>query len=277
MKFVLFAAAATLSLCADATTSHAQTIDSYRHLVLDGHVLKWGEPALGTGAAVTFALVQSRRRFDEARNCGSMAPLDDLLSRNAISRDTFLRELEIALNAWEATANISFSPADPSVADILIGAQAEPRGYAFANVEYDGTAPGNGPRAISRSLVCFNPLRPWKIGFGGDLETYDLRYTLMHEIGHAIGLNHPLTAGQLMSHEYGERFRVLQAGDIRGAETLYGLRHGEAVVRGGETRQEQIGVERKAMSVDDSQALAPRKAEDIGESSDVTTPHSSTR
>jgi hypothetical protein len=236
VKFVLFAAA-TLTLCADATTLHAQTISSYRHLVLDGHSVKWGRPVLGTGAAVTFALVETRLRFNGARNCSSMGPLDGLLSRNAVARSAFLQELRIALDAWEAAANISFFPADPAVADILIGAQAKPRGYAFANVEYDETDPDAGPRTISRSLVCFNPLKPWKVGFDGDLEIYDLRYTLMHEIGHAIGLNHPLTAGQLMSHKYRERFRGLQAGDIRGAEKLYG----PVPIRVGEFRQDQLG------------------------------------
>lgn len=238
MKFVLFAVAATLTLCADATTSNAQTISSYRHLVLDGHALKWGEPVFGTGAAVTFALVETRTRFSGTQNCSSMAPLDDLFSLNAISTATFLRELDNALNAWEAAANISFSSADPAVAEILIGAQVHPGGYAFANVEYDETQPGKGPRTISRSLVCFNPLKRWKIGFDGDLEVYDLRYTLMHEIGHAIGLNHPLTTGQLMSHKYSERYRMLQAGDIRGAEKLYG----PAPIRVGDFRQGQVGV-----------------------------------
>lgn len=258
MKFVLLVAAATLTLCADATTSHAQTIGSYRPLVLDGHALKWGKPVLGTGATVTFALVETRSRFSGARNCSAMAPLDDLLSRNAIGAATFLRELDDALNAWETAANISFSSADPAVADILIGAQAQPRGYAFANVEYDETAPGEGPRTISRSLVCFNPLKRWKVGFDGDLEIYDLRYTLMHEIGHAIGLNHPLATGQLMSHKYNEAYRMLQAGDIRGAETLYGSRAGRRAIGVGETRQERVGARRKAMFVvNDSQALAP--------------------
>jgi len=71
-------------------------------------------------------------------------------------------------------------------------------------------------------LICFNPLRRWKIGFDGNLDVYDLRYVLMHELGHAIGLNHPRARGQLMTHKYGEEFRALQPGDIHGIETLYG-------------------------------------------------------
>ena len=83
-------------------------------------------------------------------------------------------------------------------------------------------------------MVCLNPTRPWKIGFDGDLDVYDLRYTLIHEIGHAIGLDHPAIAGQLMAYKYGEKFRVLQAGDIRGVETLYGPRRAAPNIQVGE-------------------------------------------
>jgi hypothetical protein len=43
---------------------------------------------------------------------------------------------------WEAVANIGFrEAADPATADILIGAQLEPEGWAFANVFYDTLSP----------------------------------------------------------------------------------------------------------------------------------------
>jgi hypothetical protein len=216
--------------------TQAQTIVAYRHLVLDGHALKWGAPVLGTGATVTYALVDQDIGFPGARNCSSMAPIDGLLARNAIAASRFSRELAEAMRVWEGAADIAFSPADPAVADILIGAQVRPIGYAFANVEYDKTETGQGPRSISRSMVCFNPMRPWKIGFDGDLDVYDIRYTLIHEIGHAIGLDHPAIAGQLMAYKYGEKFRALQAGDIRGVETLYGPRREGPSIRVGELR-----------------------------------------
>jgi hypothetical protein len=200
----------------------AQTLVEYRHLILDGHALKWGKPVLGTGARVTYALADGTFEFPAARNCTSIGPLTGLLARSGIAADVFAEELAAALKVWQKAANISFSLAEPDSADILIGAQTKPMGYAFANVDYDRSAPGAGPRSILRSLVCMNPERRWKVGFDGDLAVYDLRYTLIHEIGHAIGLDHPAIAGQLMAYKYGETFRVLQSGDIAGIEKLYG-------------------------------------------------------
>ena len=126
--------------------------------------------------------------------------------------------------------------------------QAVPEGLAFANValEEDGR-PGEkanrktivsskgdlgaalarkGPRvgSIRQSLVCLNSEKPWKAGFDGNLEVYDLRHTFTHEIGHAIGLDHPGPTGALMGFRYTEAARGLMAGDIEAVRMLYGKR-----------------------------------------------------
>ena len=127
---------------------------------------------------------------------------------------------------WEQVANISFREvANPKEAGILIGAQAEPKGRAFSNVFWR-TPPGAKTGAIDRALVCLNPKVRWKVGFDGNLNVYDLRYTFAHEIGHAIGLDHPSAAGQLMSYRYDEKQTGLQTGDVSGAVLLYGARPG---------------------------------------------------
>ncbi|MEQ8397403.1 matrixin family metalloprotease [Thalassobaculum sp.] len=194
----------------------------FNWLQLDSFRVKWGDPQGGTGTAVTYAFVAGAVHSAEARNCRDMQPLDGLLARSGIPAAVLEREAEAAFAMWQASADIRFSRIDdPAAAQILIGAQTQPRGVAFADVSYEPTGPGD-VRAIRRSLVCLNPDMPWKVGFGGDISVYDLRYALAHEIGHAIGLDHPGPSGQLMSFRYDEQFRELQPGDIAGAVTLYG-------------------------------------------------------
>src|SRR5262249_30733340 len=130
----------------------------------------------------------------------------------------------------ETVSNISFrEAASPDPADILIGAQVEPEGWAFADVFYDVSSP-EPIKPISKALICLDPTKRWKIGFDGDFKIYDLRYTIAHEIGHAIGLDHPNSGGQIMGYRYEERFRTLQTGDVAGAVLLYGARKPDTII-----------------------------------------------
>lgn len=208
-------------LLALAPTGQAgQAPPGYRHLELAGKLVKWGAPELGEGATVTYAVVSEARRFPQARNCRGIGAIDGLLARNGIDRRVFDGELKAALAMWSGAADIVFRPGPAEDANILIGAETEPRGRAFTNVAY-GAGAGDA-RPITRSLVCLNPERRWKVGFDGDLDIYDLRYTLLHEIGHAIGLDHPGAKGEVMDFRYREAFRTLQPGDVAGIAALYG-------------------------------------------------------
>lgn len=194
----------------------------YEWLRLDRHHVKWGVPTAGAGTVVTYAFVIDPVHSPDARNCRDMRSLAGLTARSRVAATVLESEVEAAFTMWQAAADIRFHRAgDPADADILIGAQATPIGVAFADVAY-GDADGAGMRSIRRSLICLNPETPWTAGFDGDPETYDLRYALAHEIGHAIGLDHPGPSGQLMSFRYDERFRDLQPGDVAGAVGLYG-------------------------------------------------------
>ncbi|WP_290648214.1 matrixin family metalloprotease [Aquisalimonas sp.] len=198
----------------------------FRLLELDSHYVKWGGHTLGTGAEITYAVANETMRFEDTRNCGKLAPLDKLAARSNIAWATLEDEMKAAFRAWEAVADLTFTAMeDPTHANIVIGAQVHPTGRAFANVTY---APGskNGVKVIDQALVCLNPEQPWKVGFDGNTDVYDIRYTLVHEIGHTIGLDHPGPSGEVMSFRYEEAFRDLQPGDIRGVTKLYGARTG---------------------------------------------------
>jgi len=219
MACLLFAAVLAVSFGFPAVPGSAA---EYRLIVMKGRKVKWGAPEEGVGAKVTYAVVDRQRHFDGARNCPTINPLDGLLETSAIAPATFAHELEAAFAAWSSVANIRFEMASPAEADILIGAETRKRGRAFTNVEYIESAGSTERASLTRSVICLNTEQPWKVGFDGNLEVYDLRYTLTHEIGHAIGLDHPGKLGELMDFRYHEAFRVPQSGDIAGVVAIYG-------------------------------------------------------
>jgi len=193
----------------------------YELLELDGYRVKWGEQKLGVGASISYAFADETLHFDDARNCGDLAPMK-LLSVQDIPFEVLVREAAAAFAVWERAADLSFHQVDDvQSADIILGAQGQPLGSAFANVSYVHDGKGD-VRGIDQALVCLNPDQKWKVGFGGDKDVYDIRYTLIHEIGHAIGLDHPGPTGQVMGYRYTEAFPELQPGDLRGVRRLYG-------------------------------------------------------
>ena len=202
---------------------------AFKPLKLEGNAVRWQPAAAAQPIVVSYSLVTQDVAVAGARNCRKMAPLDGLFSASRIAPTAARAEIAAAFAMWQKVADISFREAEhPMHADILIGAQTEPEGWAFADVFYDLKSRAS-VKPISRALICLNPARQWKVGFDGDLQRYDVRYTLAHEIGHAIGLDHPAGSGQIMGYRYEETFRELQAGDISGAVELYGKRQPDAV------------------------------------------------
>lgn len=196
----------------------------FRLLRIDGLHLKWGEPEFGEAAEVSYGFATGPAAFADAINCGRMAPMA-VLAR-AWDGDPALLE-RVAAQAfamWSGAADISFRRAAPGERpDILIGAQAEPRRIAFANVWHDAAAAQDGVAPLVRATICFNPEIAWSTdGRRGGRQ--DLRTALAHEIGHAIGLDHPGAAGALMGFADQGPQTDLQRGDARGARLLYGRR-----------------------------------------------------
>lgn len=204
-----------------AEVAIAEQEADFQPLILAERQVAWRTAVRSEPTVISFALVTGPVLTAGARNCARMVPNDDLLARSGVDPKAFEAELKAAFYMWETAANLRFVRSDDwKTAGILIGAQADPTGFAFTNVTHGTTS--ETASSILQSLICLNPERHWKVGFDGNLTSLDLRYVLAHEIGHAIGLDHPGGSGQLMSYRYEERFRSLQDGDKRGAALLYG-------------------------------------------------------
>lgn len=220
----------------------------FKPLKLEGFLLKWGAPELGTPAHITYAFVVAPIRSEKARNCRQMEGFARLAANTGLTEADIRSEAVRAFEIWSSAVDISFEQvASPEEADIVVGAQTRPRGFAFTNVRYasgrDQGGPNNETRALSfthrsgsssaertgdriavleKSAICLNPTHRWKIGFDGDLKAYDLKYTFAHEIGHAIGLDHFLAKPSIMHFKYKELFDGLQPSDVEGGRWLYG-------------------------------------------------------
>lgn len=239
-----FAAAALLLA---VTMSVPCVAGDQRLLVLEGSWVKWGAPQWGVGATVTYGFATTEVKSPSARNCASLVPLDGLERQASLPDGRLRAEAAAAFAAWTKAANLTFVEArSADQADILIGAQGMPAGRAFTNIELNSGPLASAPaverglaavqespsppaaahsiRLIRQALICLNPTAAWKIGFDGNLDSYDLRYTLMHEIGHAIGLDHPGAAGALMGFRYDEKLDGPTASDGGAAQKLYGER-----------------------------------------------------
>jgi Matrixin len=208
----------------------AQASNGYRLLELNGHDVKWGAPEFGRRATLTYAIAGASAKATGIRNCRKVTGIDGLLARSKLTRTVFNAQVKAALAMWESVANIRFLPSKRQTsADLLISAEAVPDGIAYTDVT-QASSEGHYISSIEKAIICLNPEQHWVAtistspGSGIRSNAYKLKYVLAHEIGHALGLNHPSPTGELMSFEYNGNIDGLRPGDILGIVALYGPR-----------------------------------------------------
>jgi|GEM_PF-1310294 len=140
----------------------------------------------------------------------------------------FLTEISSAFTAWQTVANIQFV----QVTDVGAGAPVNSNTGTFGHIRIgahamDGASgtlahayypPPNG-NTIAGDLH-FDVAENWQCTTGGG--QIDIGLVALHEIGHAIGLDHEPTLLAVMNAFYNPALTALQTDDINGVRAIYG-------------------------------------------------------
>jgi len=152
------------------------------------------------------------------RLAGSIPGLDATAARE---------EIERAFSTWAAVTTLTFARAEGGDADITLSFKGNQHGdgFPFNIPEFD--PPSNVlahaffPGSPHPGEVHLDEEEPWAIEADGD--RIDVYTVALHEIGHALGLEHSLAPGAVMNPSYpAGRIDSLTQDDIDAIRRLYG-------------------------------------------------------
>ncbi len=140
-----------------------------------------------------------------------------------ISNAAHQQAIRAAFQAWENVADIDFvEVADGAQTDIRLGWDSIDGPFGVV-----GEAATSGSRTTSslfsmtEAEIRFDMSETWTTGTAGPNEV-GLYQVALHEIGHAIGLNHVSDANSIMKASNISGLSGLSTGDIQGAQLMYG-------------------------------------------------------
>jgi hypothetical protein len=148
--------------------------------------------------------------------------LGDTPANLGLDRATIKATLEKALAVWSKVADIVFTETSRP-------RQANSMDFDFRTLDGRGGTlaqayfPGDVNRGAIAGDVQFDSSEPWEVGNTRGSAAFDLLWVAVHEIGHALGLDHSHTAGSVMaaSVSASRSFTTLAASDVDAALRLY--------------------------------------------------------
>lgn len=188
---------------------------------------KWGDSAMGTGANVTYSFMPTGTNCEgfEGEAC-SITSFDDYFGV-----PDWIEDIESAFSAWSSVSNITFTEifddgADEGLyssdsGDIRIGMHSLSWYLGHANFPVDLAE----PYGDSGGDVHINTDTNWM--YGSDVayksgNIYSLYATMVHEVGHAIGIGHS-DEYSMMYYQHTDLMELL-SDDIAAAQYIYGAR-----------------------------------------------------
>lgn len=178
---------------------------------------KWGSSILGTsGGQVNWSFALSSEP-------------DGYQFDRVLSEPVYQNLVREAFQAWEDVANIDFvEVADGPSSQLRLGWDAIDGafgtvGQANWKARSDASYDASGPRfSINWAEIRFDTAENWNTA-KSQQSGVEFFSVALHEIGHAIGLQHTDDANTVM-YPSNSGISVLSAGDIAGAQAVYGAR-----------------------------------------------------
>ena len=173
---------------------------------------KWGNPTYGTSSDQIFW------SFAVTNSPQNQYQYDDV-----ISDPTFQQLVRNAFETWEAVANVDFVEVPQSAStEFLLGWDAidgvsNTVGEAF----WQSTSSDGINFSISRAEIRFDTAENWSTDPNHVGNQTNFFVVAVHEIGHALGLDHVNDPNQIMFPQLTDQI-TLGPGDIQGIQTLYG-------------------------------------------------------